>query len=198
MGFLAGRAFIAKHKALQIVAGLALTTWYSFKPMAWLQSLSRFMPRLMRYSMVALAFYVIWLTAPAFVTRMAAAVALVPPMPASAAWFALAVGIGALGVGFLLFALSAVLYTSWYFITIARALDAQLAREFGATRKMLSFQRPRPEAEEKTDGSFNIVDDQKAAFKEELDELKRTSGMGEEEYQDHLKTIDQYGVGTEV
>jgi hypothetical protein len=198
MGFLAGRAFIAKHKTLQVLLGLALTTWYAFQPIAWLKSLSRFMPRLVKYTLVVVALYFIWVTAPAFVTRIAEAVALVPPMPASAAWFALAVGIGALGVGFLLFALSAVLYTSWYFITIARALDAQLAREFGATRKMLSIQRPGPEAEEKTDGSFNIVDDQKAAFKEELDELKRTSGMGEEEYQDHLKTIEKYGVGTEV
>ncbi len=197
MGFLAGRAFIAKHKALQVVAGLALTTWYAFQPLAWLKSVSRFAPRLIRYALVAVALYLIWLTAPSFVTRMAEAVALVPPMPASASWFALAVGVGALGVGFLLFALSAVLYTSWYFITIARALDAQLAREFGATRRVLNFQRDHRK-EEKTEGSFNIVDDQKAAFKEELDELKRTSGMGDEEYQDHLKTIEEYGVGTEV
>jgi hypothetical protein len=197
MGFLAGRAFIAKHKALQIVAGLALTTWYAFQPLAWLKSVSRFAPRLIKYALVALALYLIWVTAPAFVTRMAEAVALVPPMPASASWFALAVGVGALGVGFFLFGLSAVLYTSWYYITIARALDAQLAREFGATRRVMNFQRDHRK-EEKTDGSFNIVDDQKAAFKEELDSLKESSGMGEEEYQDHLKTIEQYGVGTEV
>ena len=197
MGFLAGRAFIAKHKALQIVAGLALTTWYAFQPLAWLKSVSRFAPRLIRYALVAVALYLIWLTAPSFVTRMAEAVALVPPMPASASWFALAVGVGALGVGFFLFGLSAVLYTSWYYITIARALDAQLAREFGATRRVMNFQRDHRK-EEKTEGSFNIVDDQKAAFKEELDELKRTSGMGDEEYQDHLKTIEEYGVGTEV
>jgi hypothetical protein len=197
MGFLAGRAFIAKHKALQIVAGLALTTWYAFQPLAWLKSVSRFAPRLIKYALVALALYLIWVTAPAFVTRMAEAVALVPPMPASASWFALAVGVGALGVGFFLFGLSAVLYTSWYYITIARALDAQLAREFGATRRVMNFQRDHRK-EEKTDGSFNIVDDQKAAFKEELDSLKESSGMGEEEYQEHLRTIEQYGVGTEV
>lgn len=197
MGFLAVRAFVAKHKALQVLLGVALTTWYAFQPMAWLKSVSRFVPGLIKYALVAVAFYLIWLTVPSFVTRMAEAVALVPPMPASAAWFALAVGIGALGVGFLLFALSAVLYTSWYFITIARALDAQLAREFGATRRVLNFQRDHTK-EEKTEGSFNIVDDQKAAFKEELDELKRTSGMGDEEYQDHLKTIEEYGVGAEV
>ena len=197
MGFLAGRAFIAKHKALQVLLGLALTTWYGFQPLAWLKSSSRFVPRLTNYALVAVALYLIWVTAPAFVTRLAEAVALVPPMPASASWFALAVGIGALGGGFFLFALSAVLYTSWYFITIARALDAQLAREFGATRRVLNFQRDHKE-QEATDGSFNIVDDKKAAFKEELDELKRTSGMGDEEYQDHLKTIEDYGVGTEV
>jgi len=197
MGFLAGRAFVAKHKTLQILLGLALTTWYSFQPLAWLKSVSGFAPRLIKYALVAAALYLIWLTAPAFVTRMAGAVALVPPMPASAAWFALAVGVGALGVGFFLFGLAAVLYTSWYYITIARALDAQLAREFGATRRVMNFQRDHRK-EEKTDGSFNIVDDQKAAFKEELDELKRTSGMGDEEYQDHLKTIEEYGVGTEV
>jgi len=197
MGFLAGRAFVAKHKTLQVLLGLALTTWYSFQPLAWLKSVTRFAPRLIKYALVVLALYLIWLTAPAFVTRMAGAVALVPPMPASAAWFALAVGIGALGVGFFLFGLAAVLYTSWYYITIARALDAQLAREFGATRRVMNFQRDHRK-EEKTDGSFNIVDDQKAAFKEELDELKRTSGMGDEEYQDHLRTIEEYGVGTEV
>ena len=197
MGFLAGRAFIAKHKALQIVVGLALTSWYAFQPLAWLKSVSQFIPRLTKYALFAVALYLIWVTAPAFVTRMAGAVALVPPMPASAAWFALAVGICALGVGFFLFGLAAVLYTSWYYITIARALDAQLAREFGATRRVMNFQRDHRK-EEKTDGSFNIVDDQKAAFKEELDKLKESSGMGEEEYQEHLKTIEQYGVGTEV
>ncbi len=197
MGFLAGRAFIAKHKALQIVVGLALTTWYAFQPLAWMKSVSRFVPRLTKYALVAVALYLIWVTAPAFVTRLAVAVALVPPMPASAAWFALAVGIAALGVGFFLFGLAAVLYTSWYYITIARALDAQLAREFGSTRRVLDFQKDRSK-QEKTDGSFNIVDDQKAAFKEELDELKRTSGMGDEEYQDHLKTIEDYGYGAEV
>ncbi len=141
--------------------------------------------------------YLIWLMAPSFVTRMAGAVALVPPMPASAAWFVMAVGIGAFGVGLFLFGLAAVLYTSWYFITIARALDAQLAREFGATRRVLNFQRDHRK-EEKTEGSFNIVDDQKAAFKEELDALKESTGMSDEEYEQHLETIENYGVGTEV
>jgi hypothetical protein len=61
----------------------------------------------------------------------------------------------------------------------------------------MNFQRDHRK-EEKTDGSFNIVDDQKAAFKEELDALKETSGMGEEEYQEHLLTIEKYGYGTEV
>jgi len=197
MGLLEVQEFMLRHKVLRVTFGILWTVWAAFQPMAWLRSISRFMPRLIRYALVVGALYLIWLTAPAFVTRMAGAVAQVPPMPASAAWFALAVGIGGLGVGFFLFGLAAVLYTSWYYITIARALDAQLAREFGATRRVMNFQRDHRK-EEKTEGSFNIVDDQKAAFKEELDALKESSGMGEEEYQEHLKTIEQYGVGTEV
>ena len=197
MGLLEVQEFILRHKVLRVSWLLLLNVWVRFQPMAWLKSISRFMPRIIKYTLAAGAIYLIWLTAPAFVTRMAGAVALVPPMPASASWFALAVGIGALGVGFFLFGLAAVLYTSWYYITIARALDAQLAREFGATRRVMNFQRDHRK-EEKTDGSFNIVDDQKAAFKEELDALKESSGMGEEEYQEHLATIEQYGVGTEV
>ncbi len=197
MGLLEVQEFILRHKVLRVSLGLFMNVWMRFQPMAWLKSISRFMPRIIKYTLVAGGIYLIWLIAPSFVSRMAVAVALVPPMPASASWFALAVGIGALGVGFFLFGLAAVLYTSWYYITIARALDAQLAREFGATRRVMNFQRDHRK-EEKTDGSFNIVDDQKAAFKEELDKLKESSGMGEEEYQEHLQTIEQYGVGTEV
>lgn len=197
MGLLEVQEFILRRKVLRVAWFLVLNVWVRFQPMAWLKSLSRFMPRIIKYTLVAGAIYLIWLTAPSFLSRMAGAVAQVPPMPASASWFALAVGIGALGVGFFLFGLAAVLYTSWYYITIARALDAQLAREFGATRRVMNFQRDHRK-EEKTDGSFNIVDDQKAAFKEELDALKESSGMGEEEYQEHLQTIEQYGVGTEV
>lgn len=197
MGLLEVQEFMLRHKVLRVTFGLLWTAWAAFQPMAWLKSISRFMPRLIKYALVVGALYLIWLTAPSFLSRMAEAVALAPQMPASAAWFALAVGIGALGVGFCLFGLSAVLYTSWYFITIARALDAQLAREFGATRRVMNFQRDHRK-EEKTDGSFNIVDDQKAAFKEELDALKESSGMSDEEYQEHLATIEQYGVGTEV
>lgn len=197
MGLLEVQEFILRRKVLRVAWFLVLNVWVRFQPMAWLKSVSRFMPRIIKYTLVAGAIYLIWLTAPSFLSRMAGAVAQVPPMPASASWFALAVGIGALGVGFFLFGLAAVLYTSWYYITIARALDAQLAREFGATRRVMNFQRDHRK-EEKTDGSFNIVDDQKAAFKEELDALKESSGMGEEEYQEHLQTIEQYGVGTEV
>jgi hypothetical protein len=197
MGLLEVQEFILRRKVLRVAWFLVLNVWVRFQPMAWLKSLSRFMPRIIKYTLVAGAIYLIWLTAPSFLSRMAGAVAQVPLMPASASWFALAVGIGALGVGFFLFGLAAVLYTSWYYITIARALDAQLAREFGATRRVMNFQRDHRK-EEKTDGSFNIVDDQKAAFKEELDALKESSGMGEEEYQEHLQTIEQYGVGTEV
>ncbi|TDI15325.1 MAG: hypothetical protein E2P05_07235 [Acidobacteria bacterium] len=198
MGLLEVQEFILRHKVLRVALGLFMNVWVWFEPMAWLTSVSRFVPRLIKYALVVLALYLIWLTAPAFVTRMVEAVALVPPMPASASWFALAVGVGALGAGFFLFGLAAVLYTSWYYITIARALDAQLAREFGATRKSMNDFQLDPSKQEATDGSFNIVDEKQAAFKEELDELKRTSGMGEEEYQDHLKTIKDYGVGTEV
>ncbi len=197
MGLLEVQEFILHHKVLRVSLGLFLNVWMRFQPMAWLKSISRFMPRIIKYTLVVGATYLIWLTAPSFLSRMAGAVAVVPPMPASASWFALAVGIGALGVGFFLFGLAAVLYTSWYYITIARALDAQLAREFGATRRVMNFQRDHRK-EEKTDGSFNIVDDQKAAFKEELDSLKESSGMSDEEYQEHLQTIEQYGVGTEV
>lgn len=197
MGLLEVQEFILQHKVLRVSLGLFLNVWMRFQPMAWLKSISRFMPRVIKYTLVAGAIYLIWLTAPSFLSRMVVAVALVPPMPASASWFALAVGIGALGVGFFLFGLAAVLYTSWYYITIARALDAQLAREFGATRRVMNFQRDHSK-QEKTDGSFNIVDDQKAAFKEELDTLKESSGMSDEEYQEHLQTIEQYGVGTEV
>lgn len=197
MGLLEVQEFILRYKVLRVTWLLFLNIWVLFQPRTWIKSLSRFMPRLIKYALVVGALYLIWLTAPSFLSRMAAAVALAPAMPTSAAWFAMAVGIGALGVGFFLFGLAAVLYTSWYFITIARALDAQLAREFGATRRVMNFQRDHRK-EEKTEGSFNIVDDQKAAFKEELDALKESSGMSEEEYQEHLATIEQYGVGTEA
>jgi hypothetical protein len=197
MGLLEVQEFILRYKVLRVSWLLFLNIWVLFQPKAWLKSILRFMPRIIKYALVVGAIYLIWLIAPSFLSRMVGAVALVPPMPASASWFALAVGIGALGVGFFLFGLAAVLYTSWYYITIARALDAQLAREFGATRRVMNFQRDHRK-EEKTDGSFNIVDDQKAAFKEELDTLKESSGMSEEEYQEHLATIEQYGVGTEV
>jgi len=197
MGLLEVQGFILRYKVLRVTWLLFLNIWVLFQPKAWLKSISRVMPRILKYALVLGAIYLIWLTAPSFLSRMVGAVALVPPMPASASWFALAVGIGALGVGFFLFGLAAVLYTSWYYITIARALDAQLAREFGATRRVMNFQRDHRK-EEKTDGSFNIVDDQKAAFKEELDSLKESSGMSDEEYQEHLQTIEQYGVGTEV
>lgn len=196
MGFLDG--FILRYKTTRVLYGVIWTVWCAFQPIAWMKSTARFVPRLFKYAVVAGVLYLIWLGAPSLVARMSAAVAQVPPMPTSAGWFALAVAVMALGAGFFLFGLSAVLYTAWYFLVIARALDAQLAREFGATRRVLTHQREGPGAGESTEGSFHIVDDQKAAFKEELDQLKETTGMSDEEYQEHLQTIENYGVGTEV
>jgi len=108
----------------------------------------------------------------------------------------LAVGVAGVGAGIFFMGIAAVLHTSWYFITIARTLDAQLAREFGVTRKAIDQFHGRLVQSE---GSFTPFDEKTAAMHEELDKLKAESpSMSDDEYKDLKEKIETMGVGADV
>jgi len=202
MGFLAARAFVSRHQILQVLLGVALTAWYSFTPWEWLKSIGRSfagsgLPRIAFWCFLwGTLLYGAWLVMPAILSTIVMNLAQLPPIPASASWFVLAIGVAGLGTGIFFAGIAAILYTSWYFITIARSLDAQLAREFGVTRKAIDQFHGRLVQSE---GSFNAFDEETAAMHEELDKLKAESpSMSDDEYTDLKEKIEKMGVGAEV
>ena len=202
MGFLAARAFVSRHQILQVLLGVALTAWYSFTPWEWLKSIGRSfagsgLPRIAFWCFLwGTLLYGAWLVMPAVLSTIVVNLAQLPPIPASASWFVLAIGVAGLGAGIFFAGIAAILYTSWYFITIARSLDAQLAREFGVTRKAIDQFHGRLVQSE---GSFNAFDEETAAMHEELDKLKAESpSMSDDEYTDLKEKIEKMGVGAEV
>jgi len=198
MGFLAARAFVSRHPTLQVLLGVTLTAWYSFTPWEWLKSIARSgLPRVAFWCFLwGTLLYGAWLVMPAILSTIAVNLSQLPPIPASASWFALAIGVAGVGAGIFFIGIAAVLHTSWYFITIARSLDAQLAREFGVTRKAIDQFHGRLVQSE---GSFNPFDEETAAMHEELEKLKAESpSMSDDEYKDLKEKIETMGVGADV
>jgi len=198
MGLLAVRAFVSRHRMLQVLLGVTLTTWYSFQPREWLNTIWQSgLPRIAFWCFLwGTLLYGAWLALPVILSTVAANLSQLPPIPTSASWFALAVGVAGVGAGIFFMGIAAVLHTSWYFITIARTLDAQLAREFGVTRKAIDQFHGRLVQSE---GSFTPFDEKTAAMHEELDKLKAESpSMSDDEYKDLKEKIETMGVGADV
>lgn len=198
MGLLEAQGFMLRHKVLRVTFGLLWTVWASFQPWEWLKSIWQSgLPRVAFWCFLwGTLLYGAWLVMPAVLSTIVVNLAQLPPIPASASWFVLAIGVAGIGTGIFFAGIAAVLYTSWYFITIARSLDAQLAREFGVTRKAIDQFHGRLVQSE---GSFNAFDEETAAMHEELNKLKEESpSMSDDEYEDLKEKIEKMGVGAEV
>ena len=199
MGLLAdAQGFMLRHKVLRVTFGLLWTVWASFQPWEWLKAIWQSgLPRIAFWCFLwGTLLYGAWLIMPAVLSTIVMNLAQLPPIPASASWFVLAIGVAGIGTGIFFAGIAAVLYTSWYFITIARSLDAQLAREFGVTRKAIDQFHGRLVQSE---GSFTPFDEKTAAMHEELDKLKEESpSMSDDEYKDLKEKIETMGVGADV
>jgi len=198
MGLLEAQGFMLRHKVLRVTFGLLWTVWAEFQPWEWLKAIWQSgLPRIAFWCFLwGTLLYGAWLVMPAVLSTIVVNLAQLPPIPASASWFVLAIGVAGIGTGIFFAGIAAVLYTSWYFITIARSLDAQLAREFGVTRKAIDQFHGRLVQSE---GSFNAFDEETAAMHEELNKLKEESpSMSDDEYEDLKEKIEKMGVGAEV